>query len=73
MLCLWLRCRLKTSVTLKQLSGFVEHIRGHHHDVVELLELVRPIGEKIYAGETCTSQEVAAVLQDAKLWGLRQT
>ncbi|KAK8868401.1 ATP-dependent DNA helicase PIF1 [Apiospora arundinis] len=64
---------LKTSVTLKQLSGFVEYIRGHHHDLVELLELARPIGEKIYAGETCTSQEVAAVLEGAKLWGLRQT
>ncbi|KAK8011009.1 hypothetical protein PG990_009974 [Apiospora arundinis] len=64
---------LKTSVTLKQLSGFVEYIRGHHHDLVELLELARPIGEKMYAGETCTSQEVAAVLEGAKLWGLRQT
>ncbi|KAK7997502.1 allantoinase [Apiospora arundinis] len=64
---------LKTSVTLKQLSGFVEYIRGHHHDLVELLELARPIGEKMYAGEACTSQEVAAVLEGAKLWGLRQT
>lgn len=65
-------CRLKTTVTLKQLSGLVDHIRFHHHDVVELLELVRPVGERIYSGKISTSQEIAATIQGVQHWTLKQ-